>query len=120
MRVTYERRSPENVSILHPVYKQVAHDVSELCMDIRKTGNCWYLYNWGGYVIHGIEPERVKEIVTNNGLLFHIHLDKAKHLRGEKFCYEVFRDCRNGNGSCFCSDFDGVMEYIRQENVLNN
>lgn len=114
MKILIETRSPENSSLLHPVYKQVIGEKEILCADVKKIGNCWYAINYGGHIVTGVEPERIKEVRTNSGLLFNVHFDHTGYLQGKKFCCEVYRNPNNGYGSCYCT-LDGIMDYIHQE-----
>ena len=68
MKITYNEYLPLDGAgtMISPAYKWLVTERTETCRSIEKCGYCFYTKDWSGYVIHSIEPEKIKRIEVDS------------------------------------------------------
>ena len=68
MKITYNEYLPLDGAgtMINPAYKWLVTERTETCRNIEKCGYCFYTKDWSGFVIHSIEPEKIKRIEVDS------------------------------------------------------
>ena len=112
MIVTYNDYLPLDGAgtLLHPAFKWLRKERTEVCHNITKAGNLYYMMSAGGYVIHSVEVEKITKIEFGDMIVSCSHCANDPY----PFCAQWNKKDGQHFMNQGCAEFSGILESIRQ------